>query len=214
MMHFNCVTLANFEEISLLDSRNSSILVIDNQTMTELAQFEFINDKSQYFYSAYYHQANNMLYLCFDRGLIKQFQLNVPALRRGDKCQGLLWKCDFQIDKNNSITKFVKFSDQFILGLAEQGIIYVFNLTKSAVNRPYPLKIPNFKENILDLKALENNKENKFFVCTKNGLFLFKIYLKQKNLMIEVLNQGEQEEEEEEFAIKGFLPDDTVKAAV
>jgi hypothetical protein len=72
-MHYNCVTLANFEEISLLDSRNSSILVIDNQTMTELAQFEFINDKSQYFYSAYYHQANNMLYVCFDRGLIKQF---------------------------------------------------------------------------------------------------------------------------------------------
>jgi hypothetical protein len=39
--------------------------------MTELAKFEFNTDKNQYFYSAYYHQATNMLYISFDRGLIK-----------------------------------------------------------------------------------------------------------------------------------------------
>ncbi len=44
MKNFNCVTFANFEEISLLDFKASSILVIDNQTMTELAKFEFIKD--------------------------------------------------------------------------------------------------------------------------------------------------------------------------
>jgi hypothetical protein len=78
-----------------------------------------------------------MLYLCFDRGLIKQFSLDVPALKRGEKIQGMQWKCDFKIDERNSIMKFVKYSDQYVLGLAEQGIIYVFNLTKSDVNRPY-----------------------------------------------------------------------------
>jgi hypothetical protein len=85
MMNFNCVTFINFEEISLLDSKYSSIVVIDNQSMTEVAKFEFIKDNNQYFYSAYYHEPNGMLYLCFDRGLIKQFSLNVSALQSGDK---------------------------------------------------------------------------------------------------------------------------------
>ena len=46
MMNFNCVTFATFEDISILDFKHSSILVIDNQTMTELAQFDFIEDKN------------------------------------------------------------------------------------------------------------------------------------------------------------------------
>ena len=71
MINFNCVTFAIFEDISILDYKNSSILVIDNQTMTELAQFDFIADKNQYLYSAYHHAVNNMLYICFDHGLIK-----------------------------------------------------------------------------------------------------------------------------------------------
>lgn len=213
MLNFNCITFAHFEEISILDFKNSSILVIDNQTMTELAQFDFIEEKNQYFYSAYYHASNNMLYLCFDRGLVKLFQLNVPALKKGDKSQGMLWKCDFQIDNQNSITKFVKFSDQYILGLAGKGIIYVFNLTNSEINRPFTLKIPNIDEDIIDLQPLIDSKDNKFFLCTKNGLYILRIFMKQKNFKIEVLHEGEPDGDGVYF-LKGYLPEETVKAAV
>jgi hypothetical protein len=51
-------------------------------------------------------------------------------------------------------------------------------------------------------------------VCTKNGIFLFKIYLNKKRMTIEVFDQGEQEEGEDGFTFIGYLPEETVKAAV
>ena len=87
-----------------------------------------------------------MLYICYDRGYIKLFKLDTNALRNGksekEKNQGLQWKCDHQIDKANSINKFFKFSEEYILGLAEKGTIFVYNVSKSDVNRPYAMQMP------------------------------------------------------------------------
>jgi len=41
---FNCVTLATFKDISIIDYRKSSIMIFDNSNMKELAQFEFMKD--------------------------------------------------------------------------------------------------------------------------------------------------------------------------
>lgn len=116
-------------------------MVFDSLNMKELAQFSFIQNQDQYFFSAYYHTHTNMLYICYDRGFIKLFKLDAKALRNGeteqDKNKGLLWMADHQVDQRNSIIKFFKLSDEYLLGLAEKGILFVYNLTKSEVNRPY-----------------------------------------------------------------------------
>ncbi len=62
-----------------------------------------------------------------------------------------MWKCDHQIDKSNSIIRFFKFSEEFIFGLAEKGIIFVFNVGKSEVNRPYSMQMPFMHHDIIDL---------------------------------------------------------------
>ncbi len=84
-----------------------------------------------------------MLYICYDRGLIKQFKFNSDLLRSAnseyERNLGLIWKCDHQIDKNNSIIRFLNFSDDYIFGLAEKGIIFVFNVAKSDLNKPYTI---------------------------------------------------------------------------
>ena len=224
MLNFNCVTFANIKDIGIVDYKKSSILVFDNISMAELITFSHIQDQDQYFYSAYFHDKTNILYICYDRGYIKLFKLDTNALRIGkseqEKNQGFQWKCDHQIDKANSINKFFKFSEEYILGLAEKGTIFVYNVSKSDVNRPYAMQMPMMFQDIIDLQKIENIKMlNQYFMCTKNGLYIVKIEIKRTNLIIEIINGEEPDESEIEredgpVSVKGYLHEDTVRTAV
>ena len=75
--------------------------------------------------------------------------------------------------------------------------MYVFNLEKSEVNRPYTIQIPYMNYDIIDLQKLEDQREaNQYFICTKSGLYIVKVIEGKAMMKFEIQN-GEMPDENE-----------------
>jgi hypothetical protein len=102
-------------------------------------------------------------------------------MKRKNREMALVWKSDHRIKEG--INRFYSFNKEFLFGLSEKGILYVFDVSKTSTRGPYSTQLPRVYEDLIDIAPIEGaDPQNRYFISTRNGLYIVTIDLvKPKN---------------------------------